>query len=87
MNKIVDYVSFRDASHGSIFIRTVVSTFYKQAGRKHATELSDQVYVVMIISLACYSLGSGCSIVNCPSRENDPGTVYNIVKCPGDSLQ
>ena len=28
-----------------------------------------------------------CSIVNCPPRENDPGTVYNIVKCPGDSLQ
>ena len=27
-----------------------------------------------------------CSIVNCPPRENDPGTVYNIVKCPGDDL-
>lgn len=55
VNIIVDYVSFRDDSHGSIFIRTLVSTFYKQAGRKHATELSDQVYVVMIISPACYS--------------------------------
>ena len=40
---IVDYVSYRDSSTGSIFIRTLVSTFYKQAGMKHATELSEQV--------------------------------------------
>ena len=40
---IVDYVSYRESSKGSIFIRTLVSTFYKQAGMKHATELSEQV--------------------------------------------
>ena len=29
----------------------------------------------------------GCfSVVNCPQRKNDPGTVENIVKCPGGQI-
>ena len=42
---IIGYVSKRNPSTGSRFIRTLVSTFYKQAGIKHANELGEKVSI------------------------------------------
>ena len=50
IHSVVDYVTYRDSSKGSLYIRTLVSTFNKQTGGKHATELSEQVTALYFMS-------------------------------------
>ena len=39
----LDYVAYRDGNSGSIFMRALVTTFYRLAGKKHVEELSKPV--------------------------------------------
>jgi len=41
------YVAYRDENHGSLFVQALVLTFYKQAGQKHAEQLSKTIQSIV----------------------------------------